>query len=627
MGTDRRFGVTGDYGIKMPVRVATTGNITLYGAQAIDGVAVTSGDRVLVKNQNTPSQNGIYDADTGTWTRSADFDGPYDVTKGTLVSVTDGTVNGWTVWRMAASDPTIGTDAITFDKALIDDSSTITFIASGPGSVSRNAQSKMRDAVSIYDFIPVVVDPTTADCTTYIQAAMNAHLVIEVPEGIFKSQGLVARANQCVIFYGTLRNIGTGVLFNIPAGATNVQLIGAGGGLKGNLSVATSGGDRGVNASECGFTIDGMVIEEFGAYGVVLSGWAADIYQNPSKIQNSTIRNNGCGIETGPFEYCDIVNNKITGNGFNYAKTGFNASGVTCAGISGALSNIGLVMNIVTGNVYGLYSTGASGSNSDHNKIVGNTFNHNAAAGAIIIGNKNYLLLSSNTFLSNVTLGSAPTVVWPPVASSVDLGLVDVIGMSLINNAVGGGTYGTIPIYGAALCRWTNNTLLAQPVEVRTPIAGNPVYDTYGYHVNADNSFTDNWFYGFDRPNFFASSINYRVAGNKETTLGLVDDYQFAPAMQTLWSTPATGYDAVKYWREGGNRVRVVGSVQPTTGFGATAFILPSGFRPVTQMDYVTLVSSTGGLGYTRIDNTGAVKPNGAAINKPILLDLTFCTS
>jgi hypothetical protein len=45
---------------KAAVRVATTANITLSGNQTIDGVAVTSGNRVLVKNQTNPAQNGIY---------------------------------------------------------------------------------------------------------------------------------------------------------------------------------------------------------------------------------------------------------------------------------------------------------------------------------------------------------------------------------------------------------------------------------------------------------------------------------------------------------------------------------------------------------------------------------------
>jgi hypothetical protein len=59
---------------KDSVRAATTANITLSGTQTIDGVALAIGDRVLVKNQTTGSQNGIYVVASGAWTRSTDCD-------------------------------------------------------------------------------------------------------------------------------------------------------------------------------------------------------------------------------------------------------------------------------------------------------------------------------------------------------------------------------------------------------------------------------------------------------------------------------------------------------------------------------------------------------------------------
>lgn len=54
--------------------VASTGNLTLSGAQTIDSVSVVAGDRVLVKDQTTGSQNGIYVVAAGAWTRSTDAD-------------------------------------------------------------------------------------------------------------------------------------------------------------------------------------------------------------------------------------------------------------------------------------------------------------------------------------------------------------------------------------------------------------------------------------------------------------------------------------------------------------------------------------------------------------------------
>jgi hypothetical protein len=53
--------------IKVSVRAATMANITLSGTQTIDGVSVVAGDRVLVKNQTSGSQNGIYVAASGAW--------------------------------------------------------------------------------------------------------------------------------------------------------------------------------------------------------------------------------------------------------------------------------------------------------------------------------------------------------------------------------------------------------------------------------------------------------------------------------------------------------------------------------------------------------------------------------
>jgi hypothetical protein len=82
------------------VVVATTANITLSGLQTIDSISVTAGNRVLVKNQTTGSQNGVYVADTGSWVRSSDFDGSpvNEVETGDLVFVESGTSNGSSSW-------------------------------------------------------------------------------------------------------------------------------------------------------------------------------------------------------------------------------------------------------------------------------------------------------------------------------------------------------------------------------------------------------------------------------------------------------------------------------------------------------------------------------------------------
>lgn len=83
--------------MKGNVEAATTANVTLSGEQTIDGVALVTGDRVLVKNQTDAKENGVYVVASGAWTRSEDLDNSptAEILNGVLVPyVLGGTVNG-----------------------------------------------------------------------------------------------------------------------------------------------------------------------------------------------------------------------------------------------------------------------------------------------------------------------------------------------------------------------------------------------------------------------------------------------------------------------------------------------------------------------------------------------------
>lgn len=112
---DRIRGSLSSTAVKAPVRVATTANITLSGEQTIDGIAVVADDRVLVKDQTTTTENGIYIAATGTWARAADWDDERDVITGTQVLVNYGTTNADTRWKVSTADPIVpGTTSVSF---------------------------------------------------------------------------------------------------------------------------------------------------------------------------------------------------------------------------------------------------------------------------------------------------------------------------------------------------------------------------------------------------------------------------------------------------------------------------------------------------------------------------------
>ncbi|REK64398.1 MAG: hypothetical protein C6P35_12965 [Cohnella sp.] len=111
--------------VNADVRAATTANITLSGLQTIDGVALAAGDRVLVKNQTTGSQNGIYTAAEGPWTRATDADVSGKLASGLLVYVKEGSSNGKKQWRLSNTGPiTLGTTALTFELVAGADSAT-----------------------------------------------------------------------------------------------------------------------------------------------------------------------------------------------------------------------------------------------------------------------------------------------------------------------------------------------------------------------------------------------------------------------------------------------------------------------------------------------------------------------
>jgi len=120
---------------KETCRVATTANLdctysdtaltltaNAVGAISIDGVSLAANDRVLVKNQTTATQNGIYFVSVvGTestyyvLTRATDFDDKSEIVAGIVVYVTEGTANADTGWMLTTDNPiTLDTTSLTF---------------------------------------------------------------------------------------------------------------------------------------------------------------------------------------------------------------------------------------------------------------------------------------------------------------------------------------------------------------------------------------------------------------------------------------------------------------------------------------------------------------------------------
>lgn len=112
--TNRLQGVTTSVAIKPPCLTVSTTNISLTGLQTFGSVTQVEGDRHLATGQTDASENGIYNASSGNWTRALDFDGELDAVSGTRVLVHNTSING-AEYELTTADPiVIGTTALTF---------------------------------------------------------------------------------------------------------------------------------------------------------------------------------------------------------------------------------------------------------------------------------------------------------------------------------------------------------------------------------------------------------------------------------------------------------------------------------------------------------------------------------
>jgi hypothetical protein len=157
---------------KQSVRVATTTNITLSAPQIIDGVAVVTGDRVLVKNQTAAKDNGLYVVANAAWVRTKDADVSAKVTSAMTVSVEQGSTFADTIWQLV-TDGTIvlGTTPLAFQNITQD-------------FALRSALGSMRGYVD-YSQSAVL---TAADIGLYVRGLVTG-VVLSLPDPLLHPAG------------------------------------------------------------------------------------------------------------------------------------------------------------------------------------------------------------------------------------------------------------------------------------------------------------------------------------------------------------------------------------------------------------------------------------------------------
>lgn len=97
-------------------QAAATSDVTLTGEQTVDAVALVEGDRVLLTNQATATENGKWVVSTGAWTRHPDCDDTMNMYPGARLWVAGGTANGRALWVQTAVISDYAADAQVWEK-------------------------------------------------------------------------------------------------------------------------------------------------------------------------------------------------------------------------------------------------------------------------------------------------------------------------------------------------------------------------------------------------------------------------------------------------------------------------------------------------------------------------------
>lgn len=200
---NRIDGLTTSVAVKAPCKVATVAAITLSGEQTVNSVACVAGDRVLVKDQADPVDNGIYVVSTSDWQRAADFDGTRDAVTGTIVIIVSSSGDG-TLYRLTTDeDPIVfGTSEIEFGLSIFGAASTINF-TQVLGGVARNLNTKVSEIVSVTDY--GAVGDNLTDNSVALQLAITIASfsggAIYFPPGIYRYGTTLTFLNH-IRYYG-----------------------------------------------------------------------------------------------------------------------------------------------------------------------------------------------------------------------------------------------------------------------------------------------------------------------------------------------------------------------------------------------------------------------------------------
>lgn len=338
---------------KQAVRVATTTAGTLASSfengDTVDGVALATGDRILIKNQAAASENGIYVvAASGAPARSSDADSGAELVNAS-VYVSEGTTNGDTQWTCTSNAPiTVGSTSLAFAQ-----------LSSGGGGLTNWTEA-------VNSASPNASRPVVSLTATNAASTVDIALVPKGADGGIAAQiadssttGGDKRGSKSVDFQMTrsgAAQVASGTRSGILCGSNNTAS---------GLDAAVVGGASNTASGQGATAIGGgsSTISGQGACG--LGGGSHTLSGAASTAVCKNGRDRGVG---GAF--C-IGNNNGSAQGQEvfYVLDGF-AIGTTAKTLTTNNSTAGVTNQVILGNTSAFWITGScvarrSGSNTD----------------------------------------------------------------------------------------------------------------------------------------------------------------------------------------------------------------------------------------------------------------------
>jgi hypothetical protein len=352
--------------------VATTANITLSGTQTIDGIAVSVGDRVLVKDQSTASQNGIYLCASSTWTRTTDAN-TWDELVAAFTFIEKGTTqanNGYISTITAGG--TLGTTAVTFAQF------------SGAGQITAGAGL------------------TKSGNTIDVGTASSSRIVVNSDNIDLATSGVTA---------GTYKSVTTDVYGRITAGTNPTTLSGFGitdtytsaqidtlfgsteSAATSAAAAATSASNAATSATNASTSAGNASTSATAAAASATSAAASydsfdDRYLGP-KSSAPSVDNDGNALLTGALYWNTSTNNLFVWTGSTWTSAAFTSGGFLVntnnlsdvSSASTARTNLGLAI----GTNVQAYNANTAVTNSAQTFTATQTFSGTSSATAIVL--------------------------------------------------------------------------------------------------------------------------------------------------------------------------------------------------------------------------------------------------